>query len=367
MENERYGGGERAFSQLINGLDKRRFEVFAACLSGTPGSEPLTRAIAGSAKIIPLDLRRLVNPSAVPAIKKIIRENGIGIVHSQGPRADFYARLAAHGSGGVRLASTVASPVEEYDVGFLKKVAYTVMDRFMASSVDKYVAVAEHIRRKLVEGRGIPAGRVVRIYNGVAPEHYRCSAQDAAAARAALNIPTGRFLVAAFCRLSAEKGLFTLLEAVALNSGSGIQYLIAGSGPLEAELKARASALGVEKDVTFAGFVENPVPLLCAADMVVLPSLREGFPVALLEAMAAGKPVAASRIEGVDESVEDGRSGLLVPAGDAMALAAAIKRLSSDTAAAQAMGRHGSESVLANFSEARMIEAHQDLYEELNA
>ncbi len=365
IENERYGGGERAFAQLIRGLDKGRFEVFAACLAGTEGSEAFIREITGPAQIIPLDLRRLAAPGVIFEIKNILRENGIDIVHSQGPRADFYSRLGARAAGRVRAVSTIASPVEEYDVGPLKKFAYAAMDRLGASSVAAYVAVAEHIKRKLVEGRGIPAEKVLRIYNGVAPELYRCSAQNAAAARAAYDIPAGRFLAAAFCRLSPEKGLVTLLEAVALGAGSGIQYLLAGAGPLEAGLRAKAASLGIEKDVVFAGFVQNPVPLLCAADLVLLPSSREGFPVALLEAMAAGKPVVASRIEGIDESVEDGRSGLLVPPGDAQALAAAIKRISSDTAAAESMGRHGRERVAENFSEERMIKAHQDLYGEL--
>lgn len=365
IENERYGGGERAFARLMRGLDKGRFEVFAACLTGTEGSEAFVRELAGSARVIPLDLRRLVAPGVISGIKKIVRENGIEIVHSQGPRADFYSRLGARAAGRARVVSTIAAPVEEYDVGPLKKFVYAAMDRLGASSVAAYVAVAEHIKRKLVEERGLPAEKVVRIYNGVAPELYRCSARDAAAARAACNIPAGRFLAAAFCRLSPEKGLFTLLEAVALNAGSGIQYLLAGAGPLEAELKARAASLGIEKDVVFAGFVQDPVPLLCAADLVLLPSLREGFPVALLEAMAAGKPVVASRIEGIDESVEDGRSGLLVPAGDAPALAAAIKRISSDAAAAADMGRQGRRRAAENFSEERMIKAHQELYEEL--
>lgn len=365
IENERYGGGERAFAQLINGLDKSRFEIFVACLASSSGSAPFISAIADAARVINLDLRRLVDPLNIFRLRGIIARNGINIVHSQGPRADFYARLAATFMGAVRLVSTVASPVEEYDSGALRRCVYKAMDRFLSSRVDKYIAVAEHIRRKLVDGRGMPQKKVARIYNGVDAGRYNYSPSATAQARGAYNIPAGRILAAAFCRLSSEKGLFTLLEAVALDTGGGIQYLIAGAGPLELELKAKAAALGILQRVIFAGFVPDPVRLICASDLVLLPSLREGFPVALLEGMAAGKPVVASRIEGIDESVEDGVSGLLVTPGDVAGLAAAINKIAADTEAAAVMGQHGRTAVLARFSETEMIKAHAKLYAEL--
>lgn len=365
IENERYGGGERAFAQLIHGLDKSRFEIFVACLTCSSGSAPFVSAIAGAARVINLDLRRLVDPLNIFRLRGIITRNGINVVHSQGPRADFYARLAAAFPGAVRLVSTVASPVEEYDSGVLRRCVYKAMDGFLSCRVDKYIAVAEHIRRKLVDGRGMPQKKVARIYNGVDAGRYDCSPAATAQARGAYNIPAGRFLAAAFCRLSSEKGLFTLLEAVALDTGVGIQYLIAGAGPLEVELKAKAAALRILQRVIFAGFVPDPVRLICASDLILLPSLREGFPVALLEGMAAGKPIVASRIEGIDESVEDGVSGLLVTPGDAAGLAAAINKIAADTEAAAVMGQHGRTAVLERFSETEMIRVHAKLYAEL--
>ena len=128
IENERYGGGERAFAQLINGLDKERFEVYAACLTGNTAFDAFTREIGGSARIINLDLRRLFDPGAVLELKSIIRGNNIRIVHSQGARADFYSRLASRLAGAAAV-STIAAPVEEYDVNFIRKFIYTALDR----------------------------------------------------------------------------------------------------------------------------------------------------------------------------------------------------------------------------------------------
>lgn len=365
IENERYGGGERAFAQLINGLDKERFEVYAACLTGNPASEVFAREIGGSARLINLDLRRLINPGAVSGLRNIILDKNIGIVHSQGARADFYARLAARLAGAAAI-STVAAPVEEYDVNLFKKSVYTALDRLLSSSTNRYIAVADHLRRKLVDGRGLPPEKVVKIYNGIDAGLYNCPAEQPARVRSAYNVPAGSFLVAAFCRLSPEKGLFNLVEAAGKTRGPlSVKYLVAGEGPLEAGLKARVKSLGIEKNFVFTGFVEDIKPLLSAADLVVLPSFREGFPVVLLEAMAAGKPVVASKIAGIDESVEDGRTGLLVPPGDSAALAEAIMELCKDRGRAVEMGKKGSVAVREKFGIAKMINAHEAVYREV--
>lgn len=373
IENSCFGGGERAFSQLINGLDKSRYEVYAACLTGeiNPASAAFTAEISGSAKIFSLDLRRLASPSAFFALKKIIRVNNIRIVHSQGARADFYARLAARFAGGVAIVSTIASPVEEYDVGCMRKAVYRALDRFGGASVDRFIAVADHIKRKLVAGRGIAGGKVTKIYNGVDAAEFLCRPDMAAKARAAYNIPADCFLAGAFCRLSREKGLSHFIEAAKIIGGhrdapsGAIKYLIAGEGPLKKELKAAVNNLGLKNSFIFAGFIRDVRPLLSASDVFILPSSREGFPISVLEAMTMGKPVIASNIEGANESVVDNKSGLLVPPGDSAALADAIITLFKDRALAAEMGRRGREIAVENFGLDIMIKAHEDLYARL--
>lgn len=369
IENECFGGGERAFAQLINGLDKSRYEVYAACLAGEeePAAAAFVSEIAGAARVLNLDLRRLASPSAFFSLKTMIRENQIRVVHSQGARADFYARLAARSAGGVSVVSTIASPVEEYNVGGLRKAVYGALDRFSGRAVDRFVAVADHIERKLLLGRGIPRARIVRIYNGIDAAQYLPRPEAAAKARADYKIRADAFLVAAVSRLSREKGLFTLLEAAKIiaaggGAGSGVRYIIAGEGPLESELKAKAGSLGVQDKFVFAGFLGDVRPLLGAADVFVLPSIREGFPLSVLEAMAAGRPVIASDIDGVRESVTEGLSGLLVPPGDGAALARAITGLFNDRARAAGLGRGGRGIAVEKFGLDRMVKEHEGLY-----
>lgn len=370
VENEFFGGGEQAFAHIINGLNKAEYDVSVACLTSAlnPASAVFIEKIEKTARIVPLDLRRLVNPLNILRLKSIIGGMGINIVHSQGARADFYARLAARSTGGVSVVSTVATPVEEYNVNFIRKAIYVALNRFGEFSVDRFIAVADHIKRKLMRVRGIPPEKITRIYNGIDAEEYALHPDLAAKVRADYNVSGDCFLVVAACRLSWEKGLFDLVEAagrVAASGGrleGGFSYIIAGEGPLENDLKAAVKAGGLEDSFVFTGFIRDIRPLLAAADVFMLPSYREGFPMSVLEAMAAGKPVIASGIDGVNESVSEGESGLLFKPGDAGALSRAILSLSADRARGLEMGRRGRAMVMEKFGLDKMIKAHEKLY-----
>lgn len=370
IENEFFGGGEQAFAHIINGLNKAEYDVSVACLTGSlnPASAAFTEKIGKTARIVPLDLCRRVNPLNILRLRRIIAGMGINIVHSQGARADFYARLAARSAGGVSVVSTVATPVEEYNVNFIRKAVYTALDRFGESFVDRFIAVADHINQKLVCVRGIAPEKILRIYNGIDAAEYALRPDLAAKVRADYNISGDCLLAVAACRLSWEKGLFDLVEAagrIAASGGGptgGFKYIIAGEGPLENGLKAAVKAGGLEAIFVFTGFIRDIRPLLAAADVFVLPSYREGFPMSVLEAMAAGKPVIASDIDGVNESVSEGESGLLFKPGDAAALSRAILSLSADRARGLEMGRHGRAMVMEKFGLDKMIKAHEELY-----
>jgi glycosyltransferase involved in cell wall biosynthesis len=141
--------------------------------------------------------------------------------------------------------------------------------------------------------------------------------------------------------------------------------LLAGDGPDEGALTAQAAALGLGRSVRFLGFRQDVPSLLACAEVLVLPSLNEGFGMVLVEAMAMGKPVVASAVGGVPEVVLDGQAGLLIPPADPRALAAAILRLLADPRAARRMGEAGRERARESFSRKAFLQAHRDLYGEL--
>jgi glycosyltransferase involved in cell wall biosynthesis len=164
-----------------------------------------------------------------------------------------------------------------------------------------------------------------------------------------------------------RKGIQYLLEALALLRARGIELecAIAGEGSLRPELEKQALTLGLRAYVRFLGFVSDNAAFLDGIDLFVMPSLFEGLGVAALEAMAAGKPVVASRVGGLAESVLDGVTGILVPPRDAAALAQAIERALRQPELAREMGRKGRERVLKHFTLEQMAAKNESYYYEL--
>lgn len=169
-------------------------------------------------------------------------------------------------------------------------------------------------------------------------------------------------------RLGPEKGHLVLLDAIKALSEADVDVVctLVGEGPERARLEECIRRLGIGDRVRLAGAVgqEELIDYYHAADLFVLPSLAEGLPVVLMEAMACGLPVVASRIAGIPELVEDGVSGLLVPAGRADALAAGIGRLAADVGTRRKMARHGRERVIREYDGQRCIEPLFELFSE---
>jgi glycosyltransferase involved in cell wall biosynthesis len=163
--------------------------------------------------------------------------------------------------------------------------------------------------------------------------------------------------------LRSEKAHEVLLVAAAqLRRYSHLRFLIAGDGPRAAELRALAKTLGVARQVSFLGHREDVPALLASADAFVLPSRSEAFPNGAIEAMAAGLPVVATRVGGLLDLIDEGRTGLLVPPDDPAALAAAIESLVLSPARAAMLGAAARDEVTRRYSFDRMVRGFEDLY-----
>jgi glycosyltransferase involved in cell wall biosynthesis len=214
--------------------------------------------------------------------------------------------------------------------------------RALAARVDRYIGVSHGVARHLVDDLAIPPGKVTVVPNGIDVDRFA-----AVGTRNETGANMGiRILIPA--RLDAQKGHRYALAA--LPSVSGASLLLAGEGPELLSLEAQARILGIADRVHFLGPRTDIPELLAVCDIVCLPSLYEGLPLALLEAMAAGKPVVASAIPGVDEVVSDGVTGILVPPGDAAALAQALCRLISDPESRECLGMDARNHVRATFT-----------------
>jgi glycosyltransferase involved in cell wall biosynthesis len=231
------------------------------------------------------------------------------------------------------------------------------------------VAVSQEIFREL-EALGFEPPQLKYIANGVDIARYAPGARRAIRSLSSTRrpIPESNVVVAAIGSLTEEKGHDHLLRAVAaLDVGSGVELLIAGDGPRRKRLHELASDLGIADRVEFLGRRSDIRDLLEAADIFVLPSLSEGLPIALLEAMACERACVATDVGDVAQAIETDVTGVLVRAADKDALAAAIKRLAQDPQLRQRLGEAARQRVLERFSADKMIAAYCALYDDLLA
>jgi glycosyltransferase involved in cell wall biosynthesis len=241
-------------------------------------------------------------------------------------------------------------------------------NRWTAHLDDRVVAVCELARQAEIERAGVAFEHVVTIYNGVDVTQFPvASVQATAQARRAIGMPFKVPLVGSVGRLHPQKGFSDLLTAFVQvrQRIPSAQLFVAGDGELREGLEAQARSLGMAEAVTFTGVRADVPKILAALDLFVLPSLWEGMPNAVLEAMAAGLPVVATAVGGTPEVVMDGVTGLLVPPQDPSALAQAIERLLRDPDLRRTMGRAGRRRVEQHFDVRETVRQVEDLYETL--
>lgn len=357
-----YGGGERVFLQLALGL-RDRYHVSVA---STPGGICERRFRDCGVTFHRVDMHRRFSLKPIRRIRKIIVDHGIDVVHSQGARADFFARAAARLAGHTPVVCTVATLVEGFHRGPFIRHIYRLCDRLTERYVGRFICVSHALRRYLTEGRTIPPGRVVTIHNGIEVDHYR-PVHDQSFFKSAWGISPDVSLVGAVGRLVEEKGFRYFIEAASLIEDlvPGTMFLLAGTGPLRGELEDMARRLGIAEKVIFAGFTHDIRDVMAAVDVLIMPSLTEGFPMTTLEAMALSRPVIASDIDGIREQIQDGIEGILVPPEDPVALAQAVAGLLQDGNLSRMMGRAARQRVEGDFSVERMVSETERVYRSL--
>ena len=249
----------------------------------------------------------------------------------------------------------------------LKRSAHRSLYRRTARKVDRIVAVSKEVRDAVLQQLApVDEACVTTIPNGVDPTRYDVQS-DRAALCAELGVEIASPLILAVGRLSEQKGHRYLLEAAhsVLRAHPGAHFLLAGDGELREPLLEAAHASGLGERVHFLGVRRDVPSLLASTDVFVLPSLWEGLPIAILEAMAAARPIVATDVGGNTEALQDGVTGSIVPPADAPALATAVQAALSDPDRARELGQSARERVVADFSVENQAKQYIDLFEDI--
>jgi glycosyltransferase involved in cell wall biosynthesis len=300
---------------------------------------------------------------------KIIKDHKIDIVHGQGARAEFFARLASGLFCRSRYVSTVAMPVDGYDVGLLKKLLYKGFDRFSERFVDRFLVVSSVLEQAMIKSHGIPREKVVKIYNGIETDHYKPHDQEEGRRRIRreYSVNESEILIGSLGRLVWQKGFEYFLQSIPalIQDIPKVRFMLVGEGQLGQELERLAISLGIRDRLVFTGYRSDIKDMMAAMDVVVIPSVLEGFPMITLEAMAMEKPIVATAIDGIMEQITDGKEGLLIAPKNPQALAQAVKRLVNDPGYTRSLGINARAKVVRDFSVHTMIAETIKVYETL--
>jgi len=320
------GSSIHGVSRLFSWWFPRYGPRFEPSLVGLKGPEPAT-AWLGEQGIPVQHLRRgRFDPRILRDLVRVARERHARILHVHGYAAADYGRLAARRLG-------AALVLHEHFADPRMPAYQALADRLLAPLTDRAIAVSGSTRDFLVRERHVPASRVRLIWNGAPLDEFAPVAPETArAARRSLGIAEDALVVGTIGRLSEQKGHRYLIEAAPalLGARASAHLLIVGDGDQMEPLKVQAAALGVAARVTFAGHRTDVPALLGALDVFAISSTYEGTPLALFEAMAAGKAIVSTAVDGCREVLEDGVTGLLVPPRDPAALAKALGRVLDD-------------------------------------
>jgi glycosyltransferase involved in cell wall biosynthesis len=345
-------GAERMVIQLSAALQEMDCRTMLAVFRNESREhlEVAERALEAGLHVEEIPCRGRFDRRTVARIRELAREFGADVVHCHGYKPNFYAWVALHNAG-PKLMSTCHLYTDET----LPLRFYGWLDRRILRRYDAVSAVSEAERNRVLRS-GVRAEKVKVINNGI-----DCAAFTGA--RPSILYP-GALLVGTVGRLTAQKNPVGILAAAreAVRAGINAHFVYVGDGPDRQKLESLRNEWGMEGRVDFLGFRPDMPNIYASLDLFVLPSMDEGLPMALLECMAAGTPVIATRVGAVEKVVRDGETGLLVNPGDQTALNSAVLRLLEDRNLAQSLGAKGQRRVREHFSSEAMARNYLEIY-----
>jgi len=361
------GGGELKLLELVKNLVEKRADKYnvTVCSVGQGGTlQPEFEKLG--IKVFVIQKKHKFDISQVFKVRRIIRQEKIDLVQTTLFYADVIGTLAAKLAGVDAVISwdTVSHPPDSFETRLRHKLFYQFCMRF----VKKIVAVSEGVKRYLMEERKIDSGKIDIIHYGIDLSLFnsRNGFLDKSK-RIELGIPDNKIVIGTVARLEVQKGHRYLIEAAPkiIDKFSDVVFVFAGDGTLRQELEEQVNELGLQEYFRFLGFRKDVKELLFAFDVFVLPSLFEGLPNVILEAMASGRPVVATAVDGTPEIIENNKNGLLVSSKSPNALSQAILSLLEKNGKAQKIGEMARLRVEEKFSFDMQFQKFEEIYNEV--
>jgi len=347
------GGSETLARRLALGLTRRHY---ACSIYAVHNDGPLANLLRADG--IPCrafsrkgkwDLGPLVN------LIQQFRANGTKVVHTHHIGQLLYGGLAGR-LAGCRVIHT------EHDYYTLRRARTQQLLRVLTRLADRVTAVAEPVRSFLEDTVGLPSSKLITIQNGVEVDRYEAAIPHD---RKKWDLKNSEVIIGCVARLSPEKGHTVLLRAFqkVINRHSQARLVIIGEGEERERLQHLVADLSIGSFVRFLGLRADVPEVLATCDLFTLPSIQEGLPIVILEALAAGKAVVASEVGAIPDVIRHGATGMLVPPGNVDALADALCLLIEDEEARQLLGQSGRKLVREAYDFERTVGQYDDLYQ----
>jgi glycosyltransferase involved in cell wall biosynthesis len=354
----RYDGPNRVIHGILKHIDREKWDIIVGYLYGDRDYEPIYNEMGF--KTVCLDMKGLLNAwvdvMVIKRLADLLRHEHIQLLHTHLVRSDIYGRISAR-IAGVPVVSTIHNMERHFKGRGVSNAIVRLLDR---KTIGFITTVSQALRDYIHEAYNIPIERIHCIPNGIDPPE----SSDSSITRDSIGFERDIPLIGTVARLHEQKGLDLLIEAtrIILDKGIRIGVLIVGDGPLREELILHAKRRSLSKNIRFMGFQRNVHDYLSLLDLFVLPSRWEGFGISIVEAMAMGLPVVATRVGGIPEIVDDGRTGFLIEKDDVHALADKILYLLKNPPVRKEMGEKGKERYESLFMATTMSRQYQEIY-----
>ncbi len=358
VEELTIGGLEKTLTAVVLNLNKKKYNVSVWCLR--EGGFFADKLVKEGIDVNILHISTSRNPLSIYKLYRLLKSHKFDIIHTHAYSAGTIGRISAF-LAGIPVIISHNQNVYDYYNSY-----YHFVEWLLSFITDRIICASETVRRFTEEKQRVDPKRLLTIYNGI-ENVCPVDEKDTFNIRKEFGVPINHTVMGTIAQFSKKKGLVYLIKSasILLEHRKDVNFLLVGEGSIMEELKKLCVNLKVEKNFIFAGERSDVPEILSLIDIFVLSSIREGLPLAILEAMDCGKPIIATNVGGVPEIVKNGINGILVQPKDPEALYSAMKELLDDRGKMEKMGYEGKKICGNNFSSKVMVDRVEELYDKL--